>query len=105
MMLCGMDEFRFCSWSCGNGQLTDGGAEAASFFTCTVCTRRTCLHHNCKWHDGITCTEYDQQIAAKAQDGDDEVLVQGVIETKACPSCGTHIAKAGGCDVMCCCGR
>ena len=104
-----LPEFRFCAHDCGSGQLVEGGEEAASFMTCAHCAGRTCMRHErTRWHDGVTCDEYDQALAravASGDDGAEAALAEAAVQVKACPGCGTRISKADGCDVMRCCGR
>ena len=104
----GMDEFCWCAHRCGSGQLVEGGAEAANFFTCEHCTRRTCVFHQTEWHHGITCDEHDAALAQALGAGDEAAeadLAARAAEAKPCPGCGQPLSKAGGCDVMACCGR
>ncbi len=109
LFLRSLPEFRFCAHDCGSGQLVEGGEEAASFMTCAHCAGRTCMRHErTRWHDGVTCDEYDQALAravASGDDGAEAALAEAAVQVKACPGCGTRISKADGCDVMRCCGR
>ncbi|CAK9035654.1 Uncharacterized protein SCF082_LOCUS21384 [Durusdinium trenchii] len=58
--------FCWCAHGCEVGQmLEDIGPNI--FMTCQQCSRRTCTHHRSKWHDELTCAEYDSQQAAKEQ--------------------------------------
>jgi hypothetical protein len=93
-----MDEFIWCSNpSCNVGQLNVDG-ELNNIVTCFNCHQKTCFTHKVKWHEGITCEEYDMNI-----DPDYESSRRWIVEnSKKCPNCPYQIEKNDGCDHMKC---
>jgi hypothetical protein len=93
-----MDEFIWCSnLSCNVGQLNVDG-ELNNIVTCFNCHQKTCFTHKVKWHEGITCEEYDMNI-----DPDYESSRRWIVEnSKKCPNCPYQIEKNDGCDHMKC---
>ncbi|CAG8662918.1 28071_t:CDS:2 [Dentiscutata erythropus] len=67
--------------------------------TCPKCGSKACFTHDVPWHEGLTCSEYDQR-----KNNEQEVATHNYLlkETKPCPNCGVHIVKNGGCDHMTC---
>jgi hypothetical protein len=95
-------EFRWCSKpDCGNGQLVQGGIKENSYFQCVSCATKTCMIHRTQFHEGVTCTEFDQKAT-------DEIRSLATIAAtcKPCPACGEAVEKSKGCDHMTCkCGK
>jgi hypothetical protein len=93
-----MDEFIWCANpSCNTGQLNDGGI-LNNIVTCFHCHEKTCFTHKIKWHQGLTCAEYDEGI-----DPDDQTSQRWIAEnSKKCPNCPYQIEKSDGCDHMKC---
>lgn len=92
-----MPDFIWCAHGCGSGQLATDGA-ANNIVTCVKCRKRTCFIHRTKWHEGLTCTNYDQQINPERQ-ATKQWFAQ---KTKSCPRCRSPIEKISGCDHMTC---
>ncbi|UJR34448.1 hypothetical protein I4U23_021855 [Adineta vaga] len=93
-----MNDFIWCSNpACGMGQLNDGG-EGNNIVTCFYCHQKTCFIHKVKWHNGLTCPEYDMITNAN-----DEASRLWIIQnSKKCPNCPFQIEKNDGCDHMIC---
>ena len=64
--------------------------------TCNACGARSCYTHEIPWHEEMTCDAYEEARKA-AEKATEDYLQRG---TKACPKCGVHIEKNGGCDHM-----
>ncbi|CAF3854439.1 unnamed protein product [Rotaria sp. Silwood1] len=93
-----MDEFIWCSNPlCNVGQLNENGV-LNNIVTCFNCHQKTCFTHKVKWHEGLTCEEYDLGI-----DQDYESSRRWIVEnSKKCPKCPYQIEKNDGCDHMTC---
>jgi hypothetical protein len=97
----GMPNFYYClSPSCDSGQIHDGGADAP-ILRCNKCGFKSCVVHNRKWHEGLTCGEYDLQ-SHQAIDEEQASLAEVHRIAKACPGCNRMIQKHGGCKHMTC---
>ena len=94
-------EFCWCARAgCGSGQL-HSSRERAPIVRCHACGFKTCFTHNCEWHNGRTCKQYD--IDAK---NSEEVGLLQLLENqkkfRRCPHCGNGVEKNHGCDHMTC---
>jgi hypothetical protein len=92
-----MSEFIWCAHGCGSGQLADHGVEN-NIINCAKCHKKTCFTHRTKWHEGLTCMNYDEQNDAGRR-ATEQWLAQ---KTKNCPNCQSSIEKTAGCDHMTC---
>lgn len=82
-------EFIWCAHEgCGSGQFHILGQNTPSVVTCVLCKQQTCAVHRIKWHKGMTCNEYDQQLVAS--------------RTKQCPQCQSNIENKLGSDHLLC---
>ncbi|KAF8540831.1 hypothetical protein BDD12DRAFT_831680 [Trichophaea hybrida] len=97
----GVDEYRQCLRpGCNDGQIHDGGAENP-IVTCNSCQFQTCFTHNIPFHEGMTCTQYDEHVKERDKGlKKTEEFVRA--NCKSCPRCKFDIMKAGGCDHMMC---
>lgn len=98
------DNFRWCMnrRGCGSGVELDGDPDSYSFFSCGECNEKTCVKHKVTWHAGMTCDEYDEQLAVGDKDNANEAWV--LANTKPCPRCSTTIEKVTEtCDAVSCC--
>lgn len=94
------DQFRWCSNSkCESGQIHED-QDRAPIMTCHVCHEKTCFIHQCPWHTGVTCYQFD---------GNSEVNEEASVakelrkqDIKQCPKCGHGIFKTDGCDHIIC---
>ena len=96
-----MPEFIYCTkLGCGSGQCHVGGA-VTPLVQCHKCSSKTCFVHELPYHDGMSCTAFDAQLAAE---GGDEDLTRLFLEreSKPCPKCHVPIIKDGGCCHMTC---
>ncbi|CAF1181070.1 unnamed protein product [Rotaria sordida] len=93
-----MDEFIWCSnILCNVGQLNEGGA-LNNIVTCFNCHQKTCFTHKIKWHEGLSCEEFDMRM-----DPIYESSRRWIVEnSKKCPNCPYQIEKNDGCDHMTC---
>ena len=74
-------EFIWCAHEgCESGQFHISREADSSVVTCILCKQQTCSVHRMKWHQGLTCAEYDQQQQRIALN-----LV------KPCPGCQLNI--------------
>lgn len=84
---------------CGRGQLL---ANKKPKVVCKHCGFELCSKHQIKWHQGMTCREFDE---AGDHDTDIAKSVQEIQRTtKPCPHCKRRIKKEGGCNHMNCTG-
>jgi len=104
-----LPDFVWCAHrDCGSGQETEGagvgkaieGGLRGLWLRCHACNRRTCLHHSCAMHEGMSCEEYD----AAARDSEEVGLLQYLNSDsiRRCPKCRHGIEKNEGCDHMTC---
>lgn len=70
--------------------------------TCVRCGAHTCFHHRIPWHQGYTCTMYDNSHPNSEILRSSEEHIKKI--SKRCPTkgCGWRIQKAGGCPNMMC---
>ena len=95
LLLEGMDEFVWCAYGCGSGQLHLIDSNKVD---CIHCDRSTCFQHHIPWHEGVTCEEYDRL------DLSNDPMSKKYLKTfsKQCPKCRVKIEKIDGCDHMTC---
>ncbi|KAF7592091.1 hypothetical protein BBP40_000696 [Aspergillus hancockii] len=114
---------------CGYGQLHAGGLEDP-IVVCGSCGARTCfIHRHSVWHDGLTCSEYEDLIHLEGDDTEahnelqtrfqvlsdvhalrhgssdwtiEEIMsMRTIAETaRSCPSCNAAVEQSGGCKHM-----
>lgn len=101
-----MPGFIWCAHNCGCGMINED-KEAAPIVTCYNCHRKTCYIHKDKWHEGLTCTEFDDELKQMTNREAEEKQSIAYIEKypdmfKRCPKCSYYIEKNGGCDHMMC---
>ena len=95
-----MPDFTWCKGpQCGSGQLHVGGNDT-NVMRCGACHAKTCVIHQLPHHDGISCTDFDGQVARNARTALNRVWEQQ--NTKPCPSCNGRIQKNLGCCHMTC---
>ncbi|TLD16812.1 uncharacterized protein PgNI_00771 [Pyricularia grisea] len=51
--------FRWCAAGCGAGQEHTGGPNQPMMI-CQGCNARSCFNHECRWHEGFTCRQWDK---------------------------------------------
>lgn len=90
-------EFIWCAHGCGSGQLVDQGVQN-NIVTCAKCGKKSCFVHRIKWHEGLTCTNYDEQTDPGRRATEQWLA----LKTKKCPNCHSSIEKTTGCDHMTC---
>ncbi|KAF4987863.1 hypothetical protein FDECE_15272, partial [Fusarium decemcellulare] len=97
--------FRRCLGpGCSNGQIyevLDGGESSTrNKMECSVCGFAMCFKHQCPWHEGSSCDDYDSGRRQSVQ----MLQVWLANNTKACPGphCGVPIEKNRGCFHMTC---
>ncbi|KOC14614.1 hypothetical protein AFLA70_162g001900 [Aspergillus flavus AF70] len=116
---------------CGYGQLHAGGLEDP-IVVCGSCGTRTCfIHRHSVWHEGLTCSEYEEYIHHRSGDlearnefqtsyqmpseiyalrhGPEDWSIQvamsrrTIAETaRPCPGCNVATERSGGCKHMTC---
>jgi hypothetical protein len=94
--------FRSClRMNCPSGQIHEAG-DAEPLMTCGMCGYKMCYVHSRPWHEGQTCTEYEN---TQRQSAENQASVELIVQlSKACPGreCGVPIEKNRGCDHMTC---
>ncbi|KAI3582853.1 hypothetical protein IWW34DRAFT_725940 [Fusarium oxysporum f. sp. albedinis] len=95
-----MPSFMWClSDNCSNGQIHDLILD--SHVACAECEFEMCFNHQMKWHDNLTCEQYDS--LKETGDPDYQETQKWVAtNTKQCPGCGINIQKDEGCLHMTC---
>lgn len=92
--------FRWClAEHCSSGQIHDLIFD--SHVACGDCGYQMCFYHQVKWHEGLTCEEYD----SLKENGDprfQETQDWMMANTKSCPECGINLQKGDGCFHMTC---
>jgi hypothetical protein len=89
---------------CESGQIHDN-ADDEPIVICVDCHFKICFNHQVAWHVGRTCKEYDEVLAKKKEEDQEEASAKLIADNaKKCPnpSCGHGIIKNGGCDLMTC---
>lgn len=100
--------FHWClSKGCESGQVhapsgkSDNSSCPKTLFECHSCKGRQCILHDVKWHEGLTCREYEERNSSKVkQDKASEATVKEI--SKQCPRCKRNIIKFVGCNHMTC---
>ena len=67
------------------------------------CDTYLCVKCLCKWHDNMTCEDYQRSIEVKFENKQNEKEFNKLIEKEElckCPRCGIVIEKTGGCNHM-----
>ncbi|KAI8710918.1 RING-type domain-containing protein [Fusarium sp. LHS14.1] len=92
--------FRWClAEHCSSGQIHDLVFD--NHVACGDCGYQMCFYHQVKWHEGLTCEEYD----SLKENGDprfQETQDWMMANTKSCPECGINLQKGDGCFHMTC---
>ncbi|KAM0417473.1 hypothetical protein ACHAPT_012537 [Fusarium lateritium] len=70
-----------------------------SRIVCKDCSFVMCFKHQCPWHHGLSCDEYNLRIR---DDEGKETNKWIAARTKPCPNCKVRIEKDGGCFHMTC---
>lgn len=93
-----LDNFYWCAHGCGAGQFSDCVQTRDLKINCSLCEKDTCVYHRIKWHEAMTCDEYDHLYPPI-----DHMSKQWIdINSKSCPRCHCKIEKNGGCFHMIC---
>ncbi|PLB49184.1 hypothetical protein P170DRAFT_177197 [Aspergillus steynii IBT 23096] len=117
--------------NCGYGQLHAGGLEDP-IVVCRSCGSRTCfIHRETPWHEGMTCTDYEEKINPRESELDIRELAQNEVPelsntrrssndtqasssseltrpeaiewvTRPCPHCSSPTARPSGCKFTRC---
>ncbi|WEW59417.1 hypothetical protein PRK78_004889 [Emydomyces testavorans] len=82
-----------------------GGAVLVDEFprlTCSKCNQVSCVIHGSPWHEGYTCSEFNDSHPDALVSRTSEDVVRKL--SKKCPrqTCGARIEKFGGCNMMTC---
>jgi len=111
--------FRYClAEGCKSGQVHDSGAEG-NIFRCGACGFRVCTIHDMTFHEGETCTQYDERLVREERERiekqeqedkdrkrrqEEEIASVAAVDkfARACPGCKRPIQKTSGCDHMTC---
>lgn len=86
--------------NCGQGQLHQPKNNVK--VSCKSCGLKICYNHQTKFHNGLTCVEYDMRGNKNLDEVNSLKEIQRT--TKPCPYCKTRIKKEGGCNHMTCTG-
>ncbi|KAK0613322.1 hypothetical protein B0T14DRAFT_397261, partial [Immersiella caudata] len=98
--------FVWCVHGCGDGQIHEGDPDQP-IVLCRSCDRRSCFQHTAKWHEDMTCDEYDaflkdpenylstwERIRRQKEEKATAEMVEKT--TKPCPNCKVPIEKNNG---------
>lgn len=95
-------DYRECpSATCSYGYIHLARHEG-NIFRCAVCQARYCLDCEEVMHDGVTCRWRRNRRDKAKKAGEKATTTYLKANSKACPGCGAHIEKDGGCDHMTC---
>lgn len=90
---------------CGSGQIHEpckgNPACPDTLLVCHACNGRQCTRHTVKWHEGMTCEEYERRGSPKLKQERASKLVIDEI-SKPCPRCHRSISKYVGCNHITC---
>ncbi|CAF0942659.1 unnamed protein product [Rotaria sordida] len=92
------DKFFWCAHECGSGQYHYRRSTRNPKITCILCKKDTCAFHRIKWHEGMTCNQYDRFYPSR--DAGTRKWIKRY--SKKCPGCQSNIEKNGGCDHITC---
>lgn len=101
-------EFHNClAPGCESGQIHFGnGGGFSNLMTCNACGALTCVYHAIRWHNGMTCEQYDEHIRLDGQRKEENAASAALIlaTAKICPNpeCHIPIEKTIGCDHFTC---
>ncbi|KAF4339555.1 e3 ubiquitin ligase ARI7 [Fusarium beomiforme] len=95
-----LPSFRWClAENCCYGQIYD--LIESNHVSCEECGYEMCFEHQVKWHENLTCEEFDSM----QENGDPRFReTRNWIDanTKQCPSCEINTQKGPGCSHMTC---
>jgi IBR domain, a half RING-finger domain len=101
----GHESFRWCiNLNCNSGQIHEI-PYSGNLMRCIDCKVPQCVVHNCEWHYGESCVNYEMRTnpdARKRLEEDSLSKVTILKTTKECPQCRVRIEKNDGCDHMRC---
>lgn len=100
-----MRDFYWClREGCGSGQIHRPPRSRLcpdTLFVCHACNGKQCTQHAVKWHDGLSCKEYEKSNPRKLrQDKASKRAVEK--ESIYCPGCNSPVSKISGCSHMEC---
>ena len=87
--------------NCSNGQLHETG-DAEPLMTCSICEYKMCYVLSRPWHEGQTCTQYDNSLQKRAEEQASMQLLARLSKPCPGPGCRILIMKDLGCDHMTC---
>jgi hypothetical protein len=93
-----VDNFIWCAHECGWGHIYERDPIRNLRMTCIQCRQDTCAFHRVKWHEDMTCDQYDKQNLFI--DPRTKKWIRKY--SKKCPGCHCNIEKIGGCFHMVC---
>ncbi|KAJ1333783.1 E3 ubiquitin-protein ligase RNF14 [Microdochium nivale] len=101
--LSSLADFRWCiNPRCEAGQLYAPDCLRAR---CNYCKRDMCVQHSMPWHNGETCSQFDQRNFEQ-REGEEASREVVQSSSKACPSCNRDVHKYEGCNhITCLCGH
>lgn len=83
----------------GMAQMENG----VTHFICPVCSDQWCTRCEAKWHDGITCGQYNEWKRENAQaDNLTDALIAGGGAFQRCPRCKNGCERIDGCAKLTC---
>jgi ribosomal protein S27AE len=89
------ENWRWCP-GCNSGALYTSEFD---MITCGKCDVKACFKHRMRWHEGLTCYQYDKSTMGRMAKANEDLIK---MTTKACPFCGFYAEKGSGCnDVLC----
>ncbi|KAH6953372.1 hypothetical protein DER45DRAFT_575760 [Fusarium avenaceum] len=95
-----MPSFMWClAEKCSSGQIHDLIFD--SHVSCAECEFEMCFTHQVKWHEGLTCEQYES-LKRTGDPESEETQKWIATNTKPCPECGIHVQKGNGCFHMTC---
>ncbi|PNS16781.1 E3 ubiquitin-protein ligase dbl4 [Sphaceloma murrayae] len=101
----GSPDFRWCAQDkCISGQFYHAGQTAADpKVCCATCEKSNCFICRAPWHEGMTCTEF-QEVKKEGKDRGFQQTMGTLrkLVTKMCPVCGSGTTKIDGCAHMIC---
>lgn len=100
----------YCPFKECSALLVDDPAHAGAVITnaeCPHCCRMFCAQCKVPWHDGVTCTEFQQ--LGKDERGREDLLLRKVAQEskwQRCPKCKMYVERSDGCVfIICRCGH
>lgn len=101
-MIPGNQKF-YCPYKNCSVLMVDDGEVEVTMSECPSCRRLFCALCRVRWHDGISCEEFER--LGEDEREEEDIMVMKLAKDKSwrrCPNCRIHVEKTEGCLHMTC---